>query len=39
MPTQEAVKILQSLQPKIVGKILAIMDPAKASKITQSLTK
>ncbi|WP_418640750.1 MotE family protein [Sulfurimonas sp. ST-27] len=35
----EAVAILQSLKPKVVGKILTKMDPKKASKLTQLLAK
>ena len=39
MPTDDAVAILQSLKPKVVGKIFTKMDPTKAAKLTELLTK
>lgn len=39
MPEDEAVAILQSLKPKVVGKIFAKMDAQKASKLTALLIK
>ncbi len=39
MPTANAVVILQSLKPKIVGKIFTQMDPTKAAKLTELLAK
>ena len=39
MGEYEAVTILQSLKPKVVGKILTKMDAKKASKLTQLLSK
>jgi len=39
MPEDEAVAILQSLKPKVVGKIFTKMDAKKASKLTALLTK
>jgi len=39
MPTEEAVPILQSLKPKVVGKIFTKMDAAKAAKLTELLAK
>lgn len=39
MPTSDAVGILQSLKPKVVGKILTKMDPQKASTLTQMMSK
>lgn len=39
MDTKQAVLILQSLKPKVVGKILTKMDPKKASELTQLLAK
>ena len=39
MPNDEAVKILQSLKPQIIGKILSKMDAKKASELTQLLSK
>lgn len=39
MPSVEAKVILQSLKPKVVGKILTKMDAKKASELTQILSK
>ena len=39
MPNEEAVAILQSLKPKVVGKIFTKMDAKKASKLTSLLGK
>ena len=39
MPVDEATLILQSLKPKVVGKILTKMDAKKASKLTELLSK
>jgi len=39
MSEDEAVAILQSLKPKVVGKIFTKMDAKKASKLTALLTK
>ena len=39
MPTADAVAILQSLKPKVVGKIFTKMDPTKAAKLTELLAK
>ena len=39
MPAENAVLILNSLKPKVVGKILTKMDAKKASEITQLLSK
>ena len=39
MDEKDAVSILQSLKPKIVGKIFTKMDPKKASELTQLLAK
>ena len=39
MEEKEAVVILQSLKPKVIGKILTKMDSKKASKLTQLLSK
>jgi len=39
MPTADAVAILQSLKPKVVGKIFTKMDATKAAKLTELLTK
>jgi len=39
MPSDEAVSILRSLKPKVVGKILTKMDAKKASELTQLLSK
>ena len=39
MPAQDAVGILNSLKPKVVGKILTKMKAEKASELTQILSK
>lgn len=39
MPADDAKAILQSLKPKVVGKILTKMDAKKASELTQLLSK
>lgn len=39
MENQEAMKILQTLKPKIIGKILSKMEPVKASELTQLLSE
>ncbi len=39
MPNDEAKGILQSLKPKVVGKILTKMDAKKAAELTQLLSK
>ena len=39
MPAEDAVSILNSLKPKVVGKILTKMDSKKASELTQILSK
>ena len=39
MDENDAAVILQSLKPKVVGKILTKMDAKKASKLTQILSK
>ncbi|NPA59663.1 MAG: PDP protein [Epsilonproteobacteria bacterium] len=39
MPDKEAVDILRSLKPKIVGKILSKMEPKKASTLTLLLSQ
>jgi flagellar motility protein MotE (MotC chaperone) len=39
MPESDAKVILESLKPKVVGKILTKMDAQKASKLTQLLSK
>jgi len=39
MPTKDAVAILRSLQPKVVGKIFTKMDAQKAAKLTELLAQ
>lgn len=39
MPTGDAVAILRSLKPKVVGKIFTKMDAAKAAKLTELLAQ
>ena len=39
MSNEEAAKILQSLKPKVVGKIFTKMDAKKASELTSLLDK
>jgi flagellar motility protein MotE (MotC chaperone) len=39
MPPEDALAILRSLKPKVVGKIFTKMDPKKAAKLTELLQK
>jgi len=39
MPTEDAVAILRSLKPKVVGKIFTKMDAKKAAKLTELLAQ